>query len=566
MSENSLSGHANIPSLPSPEEEAVILRTLAAVADAWVVIRCDAALHILSASDSLRALLGEMPQTAAPFLRQGHLLRLRADYVRSPGPGFDQELEVTGKNGALRRVRLRGLYFGTQKDLRLYLAIYDLTEGNQQEMQAQLNSYREMADRLNSTVYLYDFETDTMCIYGDRSTVWQGESVVLRFLTGREALSPRRRLFRETLRGILCDRQDIEKRLMLMPVSETEDRWKSVTALSLWDDGRRKRRICFVEDRQEEITEKKDLTRRAWVDRLTGLPNRASCEEYISLKLRRGSGSCRGTMLFLDLDGFKQVNDLLGHTQGDEALRAAAEAVRTCFRGQDQVFRIGGDEFVAWMDVCADEQMIQDKILRLNEKLLECVQRRGLQTLSISAGAAHAMAGDTFEQLYRRADNAMYEAKHSGKGRCFFSDSSGETVVYAAFGAGESFRNYEEMPNGVAVLRALRGADSQPADYEVIYLNPAFRAMCGEQMAERLCGAPLFRDSPELGGLLGDSLLATLQRGEPRELCYFSPGFGRLVCVELTLDNSGCVVFTVRGQNPDQTALPGFSGGSEGVE
>ena len=427
MSENGLSGHTNIPSLPSPEEETAILRTLAAVADAWVVIRCDAALHILSASDSLRALLGEMPQTAAPFLRQEHLRRLRAGHVRSPGPGFDHVLEVTGKNGALRRVRLRGLYFGTQKDLRLYLAIYDLTEGNQQEMQAQLNSYREMADRLNSTVYLYDFETDTMCIYGDRSTVWQGESVVLRFLTGREALPPRRRLFRETLRGILCDRQDIEKRLMLMPVSETEDRWKSVTALSLWDDGRRKRRICFVEDRQDEITEKKDLTRRAWVDRLTGLPNRASCEEYISLKLRRGSGSCRGTMLFLDLDGFKQVNDLLGHTQGDEALRAAAEAVRACFRGQDQVFRIGGDEFVAWMDVCADEQMIQDKILRLNEKLLECVQRRGLQTLSISAGAAHAMAGDTFERLYRRADNAMYEAKHSGKGRCFFADRSEET-------------------------------------------------------------------------------------------------------------------------------------------
>jgi diguanylate cyclase (GGDEF)-like protein len=557
------SNQTPMPPLLSPREETVVLQTLDAVADAWAVLLCDREMQVLSASESLRTVLGGIPEKAAPLLPAGRLLRLRAAYARNPGQIFDEELQLSRLDGGSCTLRLRGRYLGGGETPRLYLAVYDLTglQRERTDVRAQLDTYQAMTDQLNSTVYLYDFETDTLCVYGDRATVWPTESVLLRFFTGREEVSSRHERFREALRQILCAPQDCEKRVERMPVSETEDRWKCVSSISLWDQGRRKRRICFMEDRQEEMAEKNALSRRALTDQLTGLPNRTACEEHIGRELRLLGDDREGTMLFLDMDGFKLVNDRLGHAVGDQVLRDTARTIRTCFRDQDQVFRLGGDEFVVWMSAAPDEHTMQMKTARLNQALSSVTAGLDIPPFSASVGVARAVPGDTFERLYRRADEAMYEAKHSGKGRCYFAaDSGGEgTRVHAVFGERQAERTYETAPDGTAVLRPLRDAAGGISDFEVLYLNPAFRAMSGEQMAQRLCRSPFFQTQPELRPLLWNRFLFAVRSGGTQSLSYFSPGFGRLIDLQIARGEGEQLLCTVRGGDTNQTALPGFT-------
>jgi len=162
------------------------------------------------------------------------------------------------------------------------------------------------------------------------------------------------------------------------------------------------------------------LSQQAHHDLLTGLPNRAALTELLgpTLALRR-PGSRDVAVLFIDLDGFKRVNDCLGHAAGDELLVRTAERIRGAVRGSDIVGRLGGDEFVV---ICPDVENL-DTAVELAGRIvnqLEATYHIGAQdaTVSASIGIALAVPGMTSaEDLLRRADIAMYEAKTAGRAR-----------------------------------------------------------------------------------------------------------------------------------------------------
>lgn len=164
----------------------------------------------------------------------------------------------------------------------------------------------------------------------------------------------------------------------------------------------------------------------AHYDPLTRLPNRLLLAERMQQSLRRLQR--RGTSLavaFIDLDGFKAVNDQYGHMQGDELLQAAALHMQETLRDSDTLARLGGDEFIAIID---DLQHPQDHCPVL-ERLLRAVAEPvrmadgSLVQLSASIGVALApLHGDHTELLISKADTAMYEAKRAGKNRYIVSD------------------------------------------------------------------------------------------------------------------------------------------------
>ena len=153
-------------------------------------------------------------------------------------------------------------------------------------------------------------------------------------------------------------------------------------------------------------------------DVLTGLPNRAMFTELLehSLKLAR-RGQRKNAVLFIDLDGFKFVNDLLGHAAGDALLVEVAVRLRASLRESDVVARLGGDEFVVILnDVGGREQTAQvaRKILTAVAEPVAMADRE----CCIGASIGIAMCpddGDDAEMLIRNADEAMYEAKDGGK-------------------------------------------------------------------------------------------------------------------------------------------------------
>jgi diguanylate cyclase (GGDEF)-like protein/PAS domain S-box-containing protein len=178
-----------------------------------------------------------------------------------------------------------------------------------------------------------------------------------------------------------------------------------------------------------DITERKrseaEMWRRANFDPLTGLPNRMLFYERLDRSLSRAAReSARLAVLFIDLDGFKPVNDQYGHQAGDVVLSALAGRMQQKLRESDTVARLGGDEFVVLLqNVGSDEE-----VLRVGEGLLAAVEapvefEERLIYLSCSIGIAFfpENAADR-EALMLCADAAMYRAKVAGKGRLCIGD------------------------------------------------------------------------------------------------------------------------------------------------
>jgi diguanylate cyclase (GGDEF)-like protein/PAS domain S-box-containing protein len=161
-----------------------------------------------------------------------------------------------------------------------------------------------------------------------------------------------------------------------------------------------------------------DMRRKAMHDQLTGLPNRAMFMESLERAVRKGSRRLgRFSVLFLDLDRFKEVNDTLGHAAGDKLLQAVAERITKAVRKSDLVARLSGDEFV----VLIEEHKGPEEVMIVAQKVLSFLERPVLLewrevTISASIGiASFPDDGEDLDTLVKHADDAMYQAKERGR-------------------------------------------------------------------------------------------------------------------------------------------------------
>ncbi|QIK37781.1 EAL domain-containing protein [Caldichromatium japonicum] len=185
-----------------------------------------------------------------------------------------------------------------------------------------------------------------------------------------------------------------------------------------------------------DITDRKqaeeELVWQALHDPLTGLPNRTMIRERLEQALRRSQRQNFGVgVLFIDLDGFKLINDSYGHPIGDEFLKTIAQRLIDHVRPGDTVGRVGGDEFVILCDQVEEPQELAALAERLNSLLCEPVELDG-QRLFVSASIGLAIGhGSTHDvnDLLRHADAAMYQVKEQGRdGWRFFSEEIHDQV------------------------------------------------------------------------------------------------------------------------------------------
>jgi diguanylate cyclase (GGDEF)-like protein len=163
------------------------------------------------------------------------------------------------------------------------------------------------------------------------------------------------------------------------------------------------------------------ITHLAYHDALTGLPNRTLFYDRLAQAIVRARRAQeRFAVLYLDLDGFKTVNDSFGHDVGDALLREAARRIQACVRESDTTARMGGDEFTAILnDIKAPEnvQRATDCLLRaLSSPFV--LSGRNCQVGASIGVAIYPDNATTAEQLVKSADAAMYWAKQGGKNRC----------------------------------------------------------------------------------------------------------------------------------------------------
>ena len=126
-------------------------------------------------------------------------------------------------------------------------------------------------------------------------------------------------------------------------------------------------------------------------------------------------------MLLFDLDNFKGINDTYGHETGDKVLIKLVQVLRSEFRSDDYICRIGGDEFVVFMvhSNNLQQRLISRKIEAINKDL--AVTADGLPSISVSVGIVHGSEVNDVEELFEKTDAAMYRSKQSGKNTYTFS-------------------------------------------------------------------------------------------------------------------------------------------------
>ena len=158
----------------------------------------------------------------------------------------------------------------------------------------------------------------------------------------------------------------------------------------------------------------------ALLDTVTGLPNRLAYEERVEQELARWRRFGNPlTMLIWDVDDFKSINDRFGHQAGDKALRVIAHSLKARLRETDFIARFGGEEFVCLLSGAEGE-----KALGVAEEMRRSVENNGFHSqgkpvaVTISCGVATFMQGDSLDDVFSRADRALYQAKRDGKNRC----------------------------------------------------------------------------------------------------------------------------------------------------
>jgi diguanylate cyclase (GGDEF)-like protein len=168
---------------------------------------------------------------------------------------------------------------------------------------------------------------------------------------------------------------------------------------------------------------------RAQHDVLTGLLNRAGLDKALA---RRDSDPAATTLFYIDLDGFKPINDTFGHAVGDKLLQAVAERLRGAVRPADIVARLGGDEFLVVTD-----HRDRDAARRTGDRLLGALSDApyliGEEAALIGACVGIAIGledGEEFAALLARADAALYAAKAEGGSRCAIPPAAGRRPIH----------------------------------------------------------------------------------------------------------------------------------------
>jgi len=252
----------------------------------------------------------------------------------------------------------------------------------------------------------------------------------------------------------------------------------------------------MVSSRAEALSLSGENFRLANVDSLTGLPNRRKFfGDLDDLLQRAGDQDDRFAVGLVDLDEFKSVNDLYGHTAGDRLLTAVGERLRAFAGGEVSVARLGGDEFGLLVRGVRDDAAVLD----LGERICAALHApfEGFTApVNVSASAGFAIfpqAGRTREQLFERADYAMYHGKQGRRGGPVIFDPSHEA----------------EIRNNCVTERCLRGADLE-AELSV-HFQPVFDTVRSRPIAFEALAR---WESPELGRVAPNIFIAVAERTE----------------------------------------------------
>jgi diguanylate cyclase (GGDEF)-like protein len=336
-----------------------------------------------------------------------------ADLLAKRIHAIDCAVKLLWKNGHYRWQRLKGRpieYDEQGKVVRVVGTMLDIESSVKTE-----ESYKLMS-------YVFSQAHEPMMILSSHFDILEVNGAFARRLRARKSgfkgwpVSALLKFENDELRALLVKQQDYQESLLeyddiSIPVEVTLNEFSSVERGKSYI-------ICMLKDLTERKLSQNQLHKLAHYDSLTELLNRNALQNAVSKKIQHLPKQCFA-VLFIDLDGFKDVNDSMGHEAGDKLLKSISELLVSCTQDTSTIARWGGDEFVAVCDFthAAEWQAQAKKILDAFTHSDLAIKEHGFN-VSCSIGVSlYPDHGNTVDDIVRNADLAMYEAKLTGKNR-----------------------------------------------------------------------------------------------------------------------------------------------------
>ncbi|MGN0638410.1 MAG: diguanylate cyclase [Huintestinicola sp.] len=283
--------------------------------------------------------------------------------------------------------------------------------------------YQTALQSSSDVVFEYDIETDCLITYGSvfdpdvPKTIANSHTAFLKRVLSCDGFRAKdtdiaTRFFSgETACGAVVSRIDINENV----------NWIEFSGTAIYADSKPVKIVGKISNIDDVVNLREDASR----DRFTGLYNKTTTEALITERLSKGGTHA---MILIDVDNFKNVNDILGHSWGDSVIKDIATKIEALLNGGDIAGRIGGDEFMAFLSGDDAAERINGLCTALCESIRYTYSDESLgKSVSVSSSIGVALApeyGKDFKELYTSADIAMYFSKNGGKDR--FTVYSGE--------------------------------------------------------------------------------------------------------------------------------------------
>jgi len=361
------------------------------------------------------------------------------DILKDDGP-IDFEIRTITSNGNIRWLQLRGNLFSRIGNVnRVVGVVLDVTERKtvDEELRLQAQDQDILSASEGEHIIDYNAKTDTLTLKTTDISGNHSFNILKDYMknTSSEIIHPDDKTH---YIEVLNDALKIPKKDVLEFRTKSENgeyRWYRANITSIaGEEGYVTRIIGRLADINDKKLKELDLEIKAEKDGMTGLFNKTATQQLINNFLDEKSNFKEDemhAMLIIDLDNFKSVNDYLGHAVGDEVLVETANQLLTIFKGSDVVGRIGGDEFLVFaknIKALSNADILATKICKALKRSFDYAGK----DLTVTASVGIAICpyhGKNYNDLFKKADKALYSAKANGKNSHRIYDAA-NTITY----------------------------------------------------------------------------------------------------------------------------------------
>lgn len=334
------------------------------------------------------------------------------------------EYRIVTSSGDIRWVRSRAtqLFDSISGKHIIQAIINDITEEKNQKRRNTMieEQFRIIAEQTCDTIFKWDFTSDTISfspVYVKMFGYPLPGDISLQTLRKRNVVYKEDQPVLEKL---------IQRILDKAPVSEAQFRVRRADKSYIWvrcritnifdEDGLLLNAVGILTDIDAFKKETENLKYKATTDSLTGISNRMNSQNQIQLSLTDPGQKDFHAMILFDIDRFKNINDLMGHSAGDTVLQYISWRLKHFFYDGDMIGRMGGDEFIIFIKHLPLPETAQKRAEQLRSEIHRDFTMNNLTLpLSISVGVSiFPTHGHTFETLYEHADHALYQSKRNG--------------------------------------------------------------------------------------------------------------------------------------------------------